>query len=263
MSIAIPMPALYGITGRKRHGKDTFARMVKEARQEYFITHFAAPLKDTCQRIFGLSYDQLYGEEAVKEALLPEPIHMDDYLAEMRVATGLDLVAQGKVAESPRKLMQYYGTDYVRSVQNDYWIQAFRKSVSDKRKARIPVIVPDTRFLNEADAIHAEGGQVIKVVRIDAPPATDEHASELEIDKIVPDLLVGSRTGDLSLPKRIAILVAYQSPEAKLYDYRLAQKVLELTKQKISADVIAEMVYYGDKHAHVAISHILQYYGNW
>jgi hypothetical protein len=90
----------------------------------------------------------------------------------------------------------------VRSVQDDYWI---RKTIDEANGC---VLVSDTRFLNEADAIRSAGGKIIKVVRIDAPKSTDQHTSEAEIDLIVPDLLLSTRTGDFTRTEKVAMCLA-------------------------------------------------------
>lgn len=220
------MGDLYGIAGQKRHGKDTFARLVQEANPEFQITHFAKSLKRMANSIFGLTDAQM-NDDRIKEARLERPIYMDDHVEAIRLATGLNIQPHGKVAHTPRECMQYFGTDFVRSVQDNYWIQQVRDEISDGRQ----YLIPDTRFLNEGAAIHGEGGRIVMVVRIDAEPSKDQHASETEMLKLQPDLVVGARTGDLSLPRRVAQCIAGNRwEEARLYDYREVPALLEASK---------------------------------
>jgi hypothetical protein len=150
-------------------------------------------------RIWGLSYEQLWGEG--KETPLPCPIHMDEALPAMRQETGLDIKPAGMIALSSREIMQYFGTEYVRAAQDCYWIEKLKADV----RCGGDVLVPDTRFPNEADAIRSMGGKILKIVRVDfMESGKDKHASEQGQASIVPDVVIYTRTGDLSNATAIA-----------------------------------------------------------
>jgi len=259
---------VYGITGSKGHGKDTFAKLVLEASAAqrlartnrvgttFQIAHFAGALKRMASRIFGLTEAQM-NDPVLKEALLESPVQMDLYLEGMRNETGLlDMQPAEKIATSPRTLMQYFGTEYVRKTQDDYWVQRLLGDTSNSRR----VLVPDTRFLNESSALKSAGALIIKVLRIDTPENADSHASETEMNQIEPDLLIGVRTGDLSLPKRIANLIAIGKFEAaKRYDYRTAQKAISAYLAGRSLEESALLL--GQQHKHpYALKNLLDYY---
>jgi hypothetical protein len=255
----------YGITGRKGSGKDTLAKLIVEANPNYKVTHFAGLLKRLSGEIFGLTEAQLH-DPVAKESLLDRLIYLDEYVPAMSKATGLNIKPCGKVAEKPRHVLQYFGSDYVRSVDDRYWINELCKEIREEKN----VLIPDTRFLNEDDAIREEGGQVIKVVRIDANDSGDLHQSEQEMEQILPGLIVGSRTGDLSLLRSIAFMLAYNDPQVAFYDYKRVQTILGLARQKFSAEEIANHAYahslynFADYECRFrAIANILRYYGNW
>lgn len=217
------MKEIYAITGKKGHGKDTFAKLVQSMHPSFTIIHFADRLKVISQEIFGLSADQVQNP-SFKEVPFPEPIEMDLYLEGMRSKTGLDLQPAGMVAHSPREIMQYLGTEYVRKVQRDYWIRCAIDGIGDGRR----VLIPDTRFLNEARAVREIRGYVIRITRVDAPTSQDAHDSETELDNITPDLLVGVRTGDLTLVRWVAALVSMgEFTAASRYDYRGVEAALK------------------------------------
>ena len=233
--IATRRPELYGITGRKGHGKDTFAALVEKANDSFSRTHFAAALKHMSGRIFGLTEGQMH-DPALKEQPLSHAVTMDLFVEAMRKETGLAIQPRGKVATSPREVLQFFGTDYVRAVQGDFWIQRTCSEVVNKRQ----VLIPDTRYPNEADALRGLGGLVIKVVRIDAQPSTDGHSSETQIDNIDPDLLLGVKTGDLSLAERVAGLVAMNRfSGAVRYDYRRATAAIQAYHGGASIEQVA------------------------
>jgi hypothetical protein len=206
-------------------------------------------------RIFGLTDVQM-NDPAQKEALLESPVHMDSFLEAMCHETGLKVQPAGKIARSPRELMQFFGTEYVRRTQDDYWVQRLIGETSAARR----VLVPDTRFLNEAEALKKANGLVIKILRIDAPESQDGHASETEMAQIEPDLLIGVRTGDLSLPKRVANLIATgKFDAAKRYDYRTAQKAIAAYLGGKSLEESAPLL--GQQHKHpYALKNLLDYY---
>ena len=243
-------PELYGIMGRKRHGKDTFAKAVVAAAQAMHkpsaceITHFADPLKAMAQTLFGLTWEQLH-DDNLKESVLPVPIVLDLYVNAMRAVTGLpNIEAAALVASTPRQVAQFFGTEYVRRAQDDYWIH---RTIDNLRtgtsRARRRVLIPDTRFPNEVTAIRAAGGKIITVVRIDALPSTDGHSSESLIDTIEPDLLLGVRTGDLALVERAAKLIAWNKfDRAKSLDYRIVKPALEAYAGGASAEDAAAIL---------------------
>lgn len=185
---------IYGITGKKGHGKDTLAQAIMAQDSSYQTMHFASLLKTMCQDIFNLRSAQIH-DPKVKEEVI-QPVVMDEYLPAMIAITGLDLQRQNKVAYTPREIMQYFGTDYVRAAQNDYWVSRTLKSA---KKRGGNVLLPDTRFLNEYEAVKAAGGKIIKVVRLGGPLSDvgAGHISETEMDQFVPDYTFRISNGDL------------------------------------------------------------------
>jgi hypothetical protein len=266
---------VYGISGSKGHGKDTFARLVLEAierhgesrrkverprrgqpKKTFTVAPWAGALKRIAGRVFGLTHEQMH-DPSLKEAPLKAPIQMDMFVQAMISETGLNIQPAKLIAHSPRELMQYLGTEYVRKAQDDYWVQRLLADIREERR----VLVPDTRFINEAKAIWSVGGKIIKVVRIDAPENKDGHASETESSGIKPDLLLGVRTGDLSLPKRVAYLIACGKFDAACrYDYRLATQAMEAYVSGTSAEESARLLGQNHKHPYV-LYNLLDYYG--
>ena len=219
---------IYGIAGKKGHGKDTFARLVCEAisahkerkYRPFQIKHFADTIKQMSMRIFGITEKQVT-DPATKDAPLSSPIVLDNYVEIMRAETGIAIGQHGLVARTPREVVQFFGTNYVRHIQDDYWVASFMSKMTKR------TLVPDIRFMNEAEAIRKDGGHIVKIVRIDAKDTGDTHVSETEVDKIEPDLVIGTRTNNLSLPLVVANLVAIGRFEsAMVYDYRMIQKAI-------------------------------------
>lgn len=77
-----------------------------------------------------------------------------------------------------RPFMQRVGTEGGRKVLGgDIWVRALIDHLPDA-----PVVITDVRFANEADAIEAAGGTVIRIVRPGTGPVND-HPSETELDR--------------------------------------------------------------------------------
>jgi len=175
------MPIVIGIGHRARHGKDTVAAMIKQHRGDKYrtaISPFAAALKrevNKCAensggmiRLFdpGL-YDECGGYLQENGNFLPLPqwvqydpnAPMDD-----------PLCPYGK----QRTLLQWWGTEYRRSINPDYWVLRNAEFISECG-AEV-VLIPDLRFPNEFDFCRKYGA-AIKVHRpgVESPNA---HPSE-------------------------------------------------------------------------------------
>jgi len=159
------MVNIIGITGRKRHGKDTLGDyLVKN--HEYTKIGFADALKDACREIFGFNEEQLYGD--LKE--------VDDPFWKT----------------SPRKVLQYVGTDLFRDriseilpeVGQDIWIKVVENKILNEPNKKY--VITDVRFQNELDFIKRMRGLVIKVQRdVKSEESTCNHVSESYIDNLV------------------------------------------------------------------------------
>lgn len=249
---------VYAITGWKGHGKDTFANSIVGFNKSFVITHFAAPLKRMSGRVFGLTEAQM-NDPKLKEAPLEKPIVMDLFLAQMREETGLDIQPANMIAYTPRQVLQYFGTEYVRKVQDDFWVQKIVEFVRNHPKKK--VLIPDCRFPNEAAAVWGLGGKIIRVLRLDVPLPEDAHPSEREIENITPDLLIGKVSSDMSLQTRIAKLVAMNRfDSALIYDYRSAQRAVSLYAANGSLESCASELRLRHKDPG-PIKFVLRYYG--
>lgn len=79
--------------------------------------------------------------------------------------------------KTPRYAMQTIGTEWGRNlIASDLWIRAWQAAVA-RLPAGVPVVVDDCRFPNEADAVRAAGGILVRVERPGAGTAS-VHESE-------------------------------------------------------------------------------------
>ena len=150
---------IVGFAGLARSGKDTAAGLLMEhGFRKYAL---ATPLKKACREVFGLSDDQIHG--AAKDVVDP------------------------RYGVAPRHIFQLLGTDCVRGIAPDAFVDRFSEWYGANAPGR--VVVPDVRFPNEVDAIHALGGKVYRIRR--GPDVADtlnhasERPSELDVDGVI------------------------------------------------------------------------------
>jgi hypothetical protein len=187
-----------GIVGKKFAGKDTLANIIKmKEPTNTVILHFADKLKEVCVDVFGIPMEYLQLPDK-KETPLESPIAIDIYLEALSDTVKLTLQPKKLIARTPRELLQFVGTEYVRSVHPYYWVDALVDQIVEP--AGKIYCVPDVRMLNEAEALKRfKETFVIKVNRIlGTEAAQDLHQSEQEQETIVPDRTFNIKNGDFS-----------------------------------------------------------------
>ena len=159
-------PTLIGITGRAGAGKDTVAEALGFY-AAYDRYSFALPLKLALKQMFGWNLEQ-WNNRQWKEAVDP---------------------ALGK---SPRQLAQTLGTEWGRElVHPDLWLILAAQHYTNVTAKLMTegcngLVIADVRFENEANFIHARGGQVWSIVRADTPEVA-AHKSERQIPATMVD----------------------------------------------------------------------------
>ena len=164
-------PAIIGIAGQLRAGKDTIAKRLV-ARWGYTRIGLADALKAEVRvrfRHFLLAY-----------AAAVEGVGAADVEGEEATLNWL-LETKDSVI---RALLQEYGTEVRRAEDPDYWIKAWERRALPALTAETNprLVVPDVRFRNEADfmASYPRGGVVVQVTRPGF--VGDTHASERDLD---------------------------------------------------------------------------------
>lgn len=150
------------ISGKAQNGKDSVASIMKEKFSadchSVLITHYADLVKYICEKFFGW--------DGVKD-------------------------------EDGRSLLQYIGTDVVRSYNPSFWVD-FVLNILDMfgEKNWEYVIIPDCRFPNEITSVKNRGFDTT-LIRVERggfeSGLTDEqknHPSETALDNIKPDYYI-------------------------------------------------------------------------
>lgn len=144
---------LIGLTGLARSGKTTAAEYLVN-RHGFTIVSMADPLKEMAKKL-----DPIIGVQDMTdgdgELMGGEAIHLSEFLDDdgnFLPSTTEDDVKR----EWPeyRRVLQKLGTDCIRSHDQDFWIKAFWETIAEKfDRGQERFVVPDVRFMNEAEAI--------------------------------------------------------------------------------------------------------------
>ena len=168
------MPApLIGLTGYARSGKDTFAARLVE-RHGFTRASFADPV-----RLAAIRLDPIV-------ALPPAPSYSSRRMIYCRLSEVIRTYGWERAKDEfpeVRRTLQRLGTDAIRTIDPDFWV---RMAVG-KLDPDVPTVFTDVRFPNEADAIRAAGGQIVRMVRRDDVLDPARHESETAMDNYVPD----------------------------------------------------------------------------
>jgi hypothetical protein len=179
-----------GITGRKRHGKDSVAREL--VLHGFTVIRFADPLKAMLRAFYG-AHDM-------------PPIEI-----ERRVEGDLKEVPciylNGK---TPRHAMQTLGTEWGRDlIDTNLWTDSLKRRAAQHDK----VVVPDLRFTNECQAIADLGGKRIRVEANQRVGVTAQsnHSSETEIDKLPVEIEIDNNGTPFELSTAVRAALSFST----------------------------------------------------
>jgi hypothetical protein len=169
---------LFGLIGKKRSGKDTFASMLVEE-GGFRRLAFADPLKEAALRL-----DPIVGRPALPDQLAPS--------SDVRLSQAIERLGWERAKDSipeVRRILQYLGTDAIRYIDDGFWLREGLRRASEAASEGIPAVFTDCRFPNEADGVRERGGTIVRIVRPGVDTA-DEHPSEKALDHYVADLTI-------------------------------------------------------------------------
>lgn len=224
-------------------GKDTVANLLM--RHHSFVSlAWADPMKRFCQEVFEFTDEQLWGES--EKRVLPDTRFVR--IPETAVDEYKDLMPA--VYLTPRFALQTLGNDWGRGCYNRVWIDYAMRVIQrlqeggytyDPKEGLRPciytqddpmvrpktnVVVSDLRYFNEAEAIKAAGGKIVRVRRLVNTRFTDEqmnnaHGSEVELprwddDKF--DYVLGNTGPVEDLPGLVKHMVSILSGRVMAYD---------------------------------------------
>jgi hypothetical protein len=188
-SLTQPLPALVGIAGRKRSGKDTASRRLLD----------------------GYGYERIAFADNVRRAALA----VNPWVPTLSNGSGWerlqDVVGEhgdwesAKTIPDVRRLLQRVGTEMGQEIfGRDVWVSLALRDYDERATLALPagerkrgLVITDVRFPHEVDAVHERGGLVVRLVRpaMDEVQAPDEHPSERLVDELEVDATVVNHAG--------------------------------------------------------------------
>jgi len=176
------------LCGAQGSGKDTVANILV-VKHGYVKISFASALKDVVSILFSWPRHMLEGD--TPESRL------------WREAPNLDWSQKTGIADfSPRKALQYVGTDLIRNqVYANIWTNIVENRIlmilEANREAKI--VINDCRFLNEIEMLKkfsSTGVGIIRIMRPDCETAVGQtHSSETEyLDHKIDITLINNST---------------------------------------------------------------------
>lgn len=196
-----PVGIIVLVADRPRAGKDTVADML--------IEHGAAQ----CKVAFA---DELYREVADAYQLREDTLRLDYVKTHPSAALALcecenkefvDLmVGRGEseyLTRTSRQILQWWGTEYRRSQNPNYWIDRLVEKVRGT-PVGLPVAITDVRFPDEYEvtrSIAEERGGSVLTVRVHRPsvPEADDHVSNHWSLRSMEDIRIPNYAGLASL----------------------------------------------------------------
>jgi hypothetical protein len=162
---------IVGIIGKLNTGKDTVAEVCQK--QGYVRHSFADPVKEIVHEMFNVPRNILWGDSSKRT---------------------------GEV----RRMLQGLGTDYARSIRPNIWVSKMQEQLRKCEEQNCyGVVIPDVRFLNEAEMLHERGATLIYLTRpLSGSHETDDanyHLSETENILIPREWITHTITNNRSL----------------------------------------------------------------
>jgi hypothetical protein len=185
------MSMIIGFAGKAASGKTTAARFLRDQlgdrveilpmarmlREEVAAFIRAVGAEDRVPLVYGDQADKVRVFTIDSSAAKAHCPDWDDF-----VALNRDIQPDaGATAVTVRRILQWWGTEYRRAQNPDYWTQAWENKLQDFDLERTHILVDDVRFRNELDVIKKNDGLFVKIERAGFDGAND-HSSENSLD---------------------------------------------------------------------------------
>lgn len=225
---------IIGITGFAGSGKNSIANVIHETfPEETEIMSFGSAVKDVCSVLFDWPRDLLEGD-TIKSREFRESI--DEYWSKILNQDW-----------TPRKAMQFVGTDLIRNQLSDsFWLDLAMKKIDKSDKI---VIIPDVRFRNEINCIQKKNGMIVRAQLGENPEWFDKVAI---LNAMIPDYMFKGELDKamLTLDKiRKSVPADLHNSEYEWVGYDCPDKIIKcetkglgLLKQKVLESYLLECI---------------------
>jgi len=197
---------IIGFAGKAASGKTTAAKhLLEQSDFNIIILPMAQMLREEVENFIRKigSEDRVplvYGDQDDKVQVF----YVDEQRALEQCPVWANFVADhqdiqdrpGQSAVSVRRILQWWGTEYRRAQDYDYWTKAWEKKLREYDLTNTHVLVDDVRFVNELEIIKKHGGVFIKIERPGFNGANN-HSSENSLDHYSDWSLVILNNGSL------------------------------------------------------------------
>ena len=182
---------IIGFAGKAASGKTTAAKhLLEQSEADIAILPMAVVLREEVEnfirQVGGEVYTPLvYGDQEDKVRVF----YIDEECALEHCPVWADFIAvnhdiqdqSGQSAVTVRRILQWWGTEYRRAQDHDYWTKAWEKKLKEYDLTTTHILVDDVRFINELNVIQKHGGTFIKIERPGFNGANN-HSSENSLD---------------------------------------------------------------------------------
>jgi len=195
VNIEIKKPLLIGVTGYKGSGKDTFAEIIKEFMGDMPKSVPMNWLTPTSDKV----HMHAFGDTLKRACSIMYNIPIHYFYDNEKKAMKLDRYPFCTI----REVMTGIGTDAVRRVFEDTWVESTRYNIEKSLNHYEPpvVFVTDVRYPNnEAKLIKELGGVMVRIFNPHVP-RTSDHSSEALIDQIHCEYGITNNMDDDFWPK--------------------------------------------------------------
>ena len=185
-----------GLVGRKRSGKDTVADVFEKL--GWYRTSFAKALYKEVSEAFKVEVGELQKHETKELAWLKLEDCQDQEFSELAKALARVSILDNKDSLgiqsedlknfklSPRRVLQWWGTEYRRKDDTFYWVRKLSQELAEHKPKH--VVISDIREMHEAAFVKRSEGHLLKVIRPGlAEDATSSHSSEKNLEHISVD----------------------------------------------------------------------------
>lgn len=180
--------------GPKKSGKTTVSNMMLELLDDPVTIAMAGPMKAILSDIMDIDI-QHFECQKKKEAFLDEEFYVDFWTAKIlreynarygiEIPPGVKIPRTEQWATTPRHLMQYIGTDILRSIDPNWHTNVIKNIV--QRYDRDVTVFHDIRFANEVSEMVNITTEGCKILAIEMPSRynnADQHSSEKNYTEI-------------------------------------------------------------------------------
>ena len=169
---------IIGFAGRKRSGKTSLAKYLKEEENAVIIT-IANYLKYLCCDLLNISYEELNEKKDKGDTFDIIPDDRWFKIIDNRTHIGYSNI-KNELKDihitNIRQLLQVIGTDVIRKYNENWHVEKMIEDIKSYSNDKL-IVIDDVRFPNEKEAILNLSGEVFFVIRPNTLSVSN-HASE-------------------------------------------------------------------------------------